>query len=184
MPLYAIAYYFHVTQTYYTPESIYLYLVQTLLITFCIPLIVFYLLMVTKKIDSIMAGEVTQRRIPLLVQSLLFGSLLIKTFTLTATPVLFWFITASAISSLVAYGLTFYPKKISLHMLGIASLTVFMFGVNKLFNLENYILLSIIVILNGCVATSRLAMKAHTYQELIWGYLVGTIPQMLVLFFL
>ena len=37
-------------------------------------------------------------------------------------------------------------------------------------------------LLNGFIASSRLEMKAHTYQELIIGFVLGAVPQLLLLF--
>ncbi|WP_428223642.1 hypothetical protein [Flavobacterium sp.] len=184
IPFYTICYYFSVTREYYLTESIYLYLKQTLLITFLIPLAVFYLLVTYKKIDTIMAGKVTQRRIPLLLQTLLFLSLVIKTFTLENTPLLFYFILASAVSSSSAYLLTFWKKKISLHMLGIVSMTVFIIITSKAFQLNNFMMIASLLLLNGVVASSRLALRAHTYEELIQGFYIGAVPQMAIVYFL
>ena len=184
IPFYTICFYFSVTHEYYLTESIYLYLIQTLLITFLIPIAVFYLLLTYKKIDTIMAGKVTQRRIPLVLQTLLFLSLAIKTFTLENTSLLFYFILASAVSSSCAYLLTFWNKKISLHMLGIASMTIFLIITSKAFHLNNFMTVACMLLLNGVVASSRLALRAHTYEELIQGFCIGAVPQMAILYFL
>lgn len=40
----------------------------------------------------------------------------------------------------------------------------------------------LLILLNGFVASSRLEMKAHTNKELIIGFVLGVIPQLLLLF--
>jgi len=46
----------------------------------------------------------------------------------------------------------------------------------------NTALIIFMVLMNGFVASSRLIMKAHTPQELVIGVLLGSIPQILLLF--
>jgi hypothetical protein len=40
-------------------------------------------------------------------------------------------------------------------------------------------MIAFLVFMNGVVASSRLEMKAHTYKELVIGFLLGVIPQLL-----
>jgi acid phosphatase family membrane protein YuiD len=44
-------------------------------------------------------------------------------------------------------------------------------------------LIAFLVLMNGFVASSRLEMKAHTPKELVIGFLLGIIPQLLLLRF-
>ena len=41
--------------------------------------------------------------------------------------------------------------------------------------------IAMLILLNGIVASSRLEMNAHTNKELIIGFILGAIPQLLLL---
>ena len=47
--------------------------------------------------------------------------------------------------------------------------------------IQSMIPISILILLNGIVASSRLEMNAHTYKELVVGFFIGAIPQLLLL---
>jgi membrane-associated phospholipid phosphatase len=130
-----------------------------------------------------MVTDVTQRKIPLVIQIALLGALIFKSFTPEVNPELYYFFLGSMMSSAIALTLVFYKKKISLHMLGMASLTVFCISCFIHFGIKNVYCISVLLLCNGLVASSRLEMKAHTPTELTLGYLIGLIPQLLLLFF-
>lgn len=179
--VFAVLYFFLITNGYYNYNTIYLYVIQTLIITVFIPIACFYLLVTLKKIDSIMVTNVSQRKIPLFIQILLCLALIGKSFTPSNFPELFFFFLGSVFSSTIALILAFYHKKISLHMLGMASLTVFCVFCSLRFGIKNFTFLSTLITLNGFIASSRLTMKAHSKTELILGFIIGGIPQMMVL---
>jgi membrane-associated phospholipid phosphatase len=128
-----------------------------------------------------MVTNVAQRKIPLFIQIILCSSLLFKSFTLNTFPELFFFFLSNIISTAIALILTFAQKKISLHMLGITSLTVFCIYCSLKYGYKNTSFLSILIALNGLVASSRLSMKAHTKIELLLGFIIGALPQIIIL---
>lgn len=179
----AIFYFFIITDRYFLYENIYLYLIQILLLTVFIPLAFFYLLIMLNKIDSIMISDVDQRKIPLFLHILLLSVLIFKSITLDNLPELFYFYLGSTISSGIALILTFFKRKVSLHMLGIAALTTFCISASMHFQIRPLIFISVLLFCNGLVASSRLYMKAHSNNEIITGYLIGLIPQLSLLYF-
>lgn len=179
----AALFYFTSTQGYFNYETMYLYIIQILIITVFIPLASFYLLVSLQKIDSIMVTKVEQRKIPLFLQSLLLSSLIFKSITIDVLPELFYFYLGSIISTFLALILALFHKKASLHMLGISSLTVFCMACSLHFQFRIPILIAVILLINGLVASSRLYMKAHTVFELTLGYTIGALPQLILLLF-
>lgn len=135
------------------------------------------------KVDSVMLSNVSQRKIPLFIHIALLTYLIIQITTRNNIPELFFFFAGSIASSYIAILLVFFNKKISLHMLGMSSLTIFCIGLCIHFNVKVIIFISILILFNGLVASSRLYMNAHTTNELILGYLTGLIPQLILLFF-
>jgi hypothetical protein len=68
-------------------------------------------------------------------------------------------------------------------MLAISALTVFVIGLSIHNQTQNINMIAFFVLMNGVVASSRLEMKAHTNKELVIGFLLGVIPQLLLLRF-
>jgi hypothetical protein len=130
-----------------------------------------------------MVTHVSQRKIPLIIHILLLFVLILKSITLDNIPELYYFFVGSIMSSLIALILVFFRKKASLHMLGIGALTVFCISTSVYFHANDRVAIAVLLLCNGFVASSRLYMKAHTIKELVAGYVIGILPQLILLFF-
>lgn len=62
-------------------------------------------------------------------------------------------------------------------MLGMSALTAFVIGLSFHNQTNSVFLVAFIVLMNGFVASSRLAMKAHSATELGLGFFCGLLPQ-------
>lgn len=162
-------------------EKLYV-LFQAVVLTVCIPILVFFVLKMLGKVDSIMVYEAAQRKIPLLLHCFLILLLVKKTIVIDRYPELHFFLLGGLLSSLIALVLLFLNIKASLHLLAISALTVFISGLSMHLQLQNTLLVAMLILLNGLVASSRLIMNAHTYKELVIGFAVGTVPQLFLLF--
>ncbi len=142
----------------------------------------FVMLRATGKINSMMAPMVSERKIPLVIQCFLIISLVRNGITLERYPELHFFLLGALFSTLIALLLLFANIKASLHMMGISALTLFIIGLSMHFQTQNTLPIAFLIVMNGFVASSRLEMKAHTIKELIIGFLLGCIPQLLLLY--
>lgn len=177
----ALFYFFMKEETFSDQEKIYV-LLQVFLITVIIPLLFFLLLRTTGKVDSVMINETAQRKIPMALQCLLFILLVKRTILVTRYPELHFFLLAALFATLGATILLFFKIKISLHMLGISALTVFIVGLSMHLQIKIPIVIALLILLNGIVASSRLVMKAHSPFELTLGCAFGVFPQLLFLY--
>ncbi|KQB42899.1 putative transmembrane protein [Flavobacterium daejeonense] len=182
IPIYATLFYLFSNQSYFFNKEKYLVLLEVSVITFAIPILFFVLLRLTGKITSIMVPELSERKFPLVIQCFLLILLVKKSITLERYPELHFFMLGALSSTLIALILLFANKKASLHMTGLSALTFFIFGLSLHHHTANTALIIFMVLMNGFVASSRLIMKAHTPQELVIGVLLGSIPQILLLF--
>jgi hypothetical protein len=182
IPVYATLFYLFSNNSYFLNQEKYFVLVQVLIITVLIPILFFFLLRATGKIGSIMAPLLSERKIPLLIQCFLIILLVRKGITVERYPELHFFLLGALFSTLFALLLLFVKTKASLHMMGISALTVFVFGLSVHYQSQNIFAITFLTIMNGFVASSRLVMKAHTSMELIIGVLLGSIPQILLLY--
>ena len=164
-----------------TQEKLFIFF-QVAIVTIVIPMLVFLLLRATGNVDTIMIAKTSQRKIPLVIHCFLLILLVRKSITIERYPELHFFLLAALMSTMLALVLLFGNIKASLHMIAISSLTVFVIGLSLHFQTQNIIAISILILLNGIVASSRLEMKAHTSKELVLGFFLGAIPQILLLF--
>lgn len=179
--VYAVLLFFIFGESYFEYRQIYLIIVQIVIITIFIPITFYYLLLSMGRVDSIMLSDKAHRKLPLLIHCILLFILIRKSITAEHFPQLYYFFAASLLSTLAALIMVFAGFKVSLHMIGITALTVFTIGISLHFQTRMVAVIIPLLLVNGFVASSRLEMKAHTVSELVWGSLIGTIPQLLLL---
>jgi hypothetical protein len=172
--------YFYLIETEFNKFQQFLIICQISIITIFIPITFFYILKMMGKIDSVMASQIPERKIPLIGQAILLYVLFTKSITHGLMMQLHFFFIGGMISAIIAFLFLFFKIKSSLHMLGTSSLLAFAIGLSSYNQSNNLLLISSIILLNGLVATSRLEMKAHTYKELIIGFFIGLLPQIMV----
>jgi len=68
-------------------------------------------------------------------------------------------------------------------MIGISGLFMFFVALAVQFAVNITGVLAVVVLAIGGVATSRLHLKAHTVKELIFGFFIGIIPQIVLVNF-
>lgn len=128
-----------------------------------------------------MIYNVSQRKIPLLVQTIIILILINFVVNHEQLTSLYLYYAALLVSCIICLFLVFLKQKASLHMVGITSLLGYCIVLQLFFGTTNTILISILIAFIGIVATSRLYMKAHTYRELWLGFLIGLLPQIILL---
>lgn len=184
IPLLAIVFYFLVwTHSLTTTEQLLVY-TQGIIFTIILPVLCFLFLKSINAIDSVMLPILSQRKIPLLIQAILFLVLLTQGNMFIYIPGLYYFFLGCFISTLAALLLVLLEVKASLHMVGISSLVAFCIAMSVYTQRNLLVEISILFLLNGFVGSSRLYMKAHTPKELIVGFLVGFLPQLLLVPFI
>jgi hypothetical protein len=181
--VYAALFYFFLNDSYYTNLEKYFALFQIVIITILLPILFFFVLRITGKVDSVMISEISQRKIPLVILCFLTLLLIRKSITIAHFPELYFFFLGGLSSTIIALVLLFFKTKASLHMVAISTLTVFVIGLSIHNQTRNLNMIAFVVLMNGFVASSRLEMKAHTPKELVIGFLLGIIPQLLLLYF-
>ncbi|MFE3871257.1 hypothetical protein ACFX5F_08460 [Flavobacterium sp. ZS1P70] len=174
-------YLFFNTTVFGTEEKLFVFF-QVAIITVIIPILFFLILKAVGKIDSIMVAEVTQRKIPLILQCFLIIILVRKSITIHRYPELHFFFLGALLSTILALLSLFGNIKASLHMMAISALTVFVIAISLHFQFQNTFIIAFLILANGLVASSRIEMNAHTNKELIIGFGLGSIPQLLLLF--
>jgi len=183
IPLLGTIFYVLLDNRHFTlPQCLILFL-QIIIITVLLPVVFFFLLRTVGKVDSVMLSDISQRKIPLLLQLMLFVVLIEKGITYERFTSLYFFFVGGIISTLLAFLLLFLKFKASIHMIGISSLTVFIISLSIVNEINTINTVAFFVIMNGFVASSRLVMQAHSNKELLIGFLCGAVPQAVLLYY-
>jgi membrane-associated phospholipid phosphatase len=66
-------------------------------------------------------------------------------------------------------------------MVGLAGIFMFVISLSIFFSLNLVFSIVFLIIALGLTATSRLYFKAHTGAEIVLGFFVGLLPQLIVL---
>lgn len=183
VPVYAALHYFFCNNAYYSDPEKYVAIFEIALITIVLPMLFFYILRASDQVDSIMLANITQRKTPLVLQCFLTVVLLRKSITLAHFPELHYFFRGALFSIILALIFLFFRTKASLHMIAISAWAVFVIGLSIHNQNRDLIVIAFLVLMNGFVASSRLALKAHTPKELVVGFLLGILPQLYLFMF-
>ena len=183
IPLLGTVFYVLLDGRYLTLLQYIVLFLQIIIITILLPIAFFYLLKTLGKIETVMLSEISQRKIPLLLQLMLFGILIQKSITVERFPSLYFFFLGGLLTTIFTFLLLYVKVKASIHMIGISSLTIFIIGLSIHNQINTIYLVAFFMIMNGVVASSRLVMEAHSKKELLIGFLCGVIPQIALLYF-
>jgi hypothetical protein len=180
MPLLGILFYYTVTPRFLNTEIIYSHLMVVAIVTIAIPLVIFFLLKNFGVVTSIHLRDVRERKLPLMIQSILLLLLIKFVFNPYDHAALYYFILGVLFTTLTALILVFFNFKVSLHQMGVAGLSVFVIMLSIHFEINLLLWMGFACIVNGWVASSRLHTQSHTSQELIMGFVIGAFPQLLL----
>jgi hypothetical protein len=133
-----------------------------------------------KHLDNVNMDEKRQRSIPLFFTAICFyagyyivskfsHSMLINAYMLSATVTVFCLLLISLF------------WKISMHMAGIGGLTGLIIVLSTVYQIDMVLILSAAILIAGTIATSRLAMNAHSILQVFTGYLLGIMVVLLIM---
>lgn len=148
--------------------------------TYLIPLMFLFTLKNSKVIESLHLEKSQERKFPLMffISISFLLSTLIKKGGSTMDLSLFFYGMTLALS--IAYLLLYKNFRASLHMIGIGGLIGFFIFFSFEYQLNLLLLISILFVIAGFIATSRLKLKAHQLKEVYWGFLIGILSEFAV----
>jgi len=177
IPAYTTLFYFLVTQSFFYKHEIYLVFIQVLILTTLLPMSAYYLLKSLSLVKSRKLEDKKERKLPLAFYALLLFFLIKNTFTSLVVPELYYYFVGMLISIVAALALILTGHKASLHMTGIASLTLFVISISAYYHIELLYAMAFLIVCSGFVASARLMAGTTTLGEIILGALLGIVPQ-------
>lgn len=180
VPLQTVGLYFIVQYYYFTPLELSIILSQVAIVTFFIPISLYYLMRSLRILQSsVMVSETKERIFPFALNILLLytlKSLVLYNNSAYELKIYFWGLMLSY--SLLLVG-ALCKQKYSVHTtLLTAGLTFFTL---LLIHQKTPALILLIgcILITGLTTSARLYLRAHTSYEVLVGGLIGTIPQIL-----
>lgn len=180
MPLFAVLWYYAITPRFLEPQVMLANIYAIATLTTFTPIVLFFMLKNIGIVSSIHLVDVRERKYPLMIQVLLLLLIIKLIFKPYQEIELYYFFVGILATSLTALFLVLFKFKVSLHQMAIAGVTMFLIGVSIHFNINMLGSISILCIVNGLVASSRIHTKSHSVIELCFGFFIGGIPQFLL----
>lgn len=180
MPLLGVIFYFSKSPRYLPMEIIQAKLVSLFILTILLPILLYYLLKSLGKTDSIYLQSTKERIFPLVLNAIITLLIIIRVLPSNEIIELYYFFVGILISTLTCLILAILKFKASIHMMAVSGVFMFFLALSIHFSININGTLALIAILIGAIATSRLHLKAHTYPELIIGFFIGLIPQIIL----
>lgn len=177
IPIYTTTLFYIISPKFFPQPQVITNLVSLILISCFLPLIVYVILFKLNKVSTIHLKSPEERIIPLTIQAFVFiiiGSIIFKDFRHVELKLFFW---ASGLSAFTALIFAFNNFKASLHMIALSGPVVFCVFLSIFYqiNILKGLVLGTMLIALTCI--SRLIMKAHNLKEIIWGIIIGIVPQ-------
>ncbi len=154
--------------------------------TAIVPIIITLILKSLNLISSLHMPKREERMIPFLVTGVAYVSIIFiytKVLDLHLPPEILSFMMGAALAIIIGFLIT-SSYKISIHMIGIGGVVGVVVLLSKLG--EEVLIYPLIatIIASGFIAFSRIQLKAHTYQQVISGFILGFTCEIIPLFFI
>jgi hypothetical protein len=151
------------------------------LLSVVLPILLFFLLKTTNRIKSIHLESVEERIIPIGIFILILILILFRVFPINELIEPYFFILGVFGSTLACLILAVLKFKVSIHMISVGAVLMFFIALSIHFHINIIGSIASMCVIAGLVATSRLHLKAHSMVELIIGFFIGVIPQIIVM---
>lgn len=174
-------------------------MIYVLMLTIILPGITVLLMRAMGFVNSIHLKDRSERIIPLIITGAFYLWLFVNIYENTTIPLAFsTFVLGSTIGLFLTFFLSLFAK-VSLHTTGIGGFFVGILLIKYYFSYDSFnlelgslgyyaistdILVFISLFIAGLVGTSRLILRAHSLNEVITGYGVGVVAQLIAFSFL
>ena len=180
MPILGVLFYFAKSPRFIPEEVIHAKLISLFILTIVLPLLLFFLLKTLGKVKTIKLETTKERIYPLLLNCIIIVLVLKRIVTPSQVLELYYFFLGVLISNLTCLLLVILKIKASIHMMALSGILMFFIALSIHFSININGTLALMSIIIGAVATSRLHLKAHNYMELIIGFFIGLVPQLIL----
>lgn len=178
IPCMATGCYFYISTGFFSTFEMKLAVFHVLMMTFLLPICIYFMLRSMNMMSSsIMVENRAERSAPVFLNIVLLGILVFFIWQYNRMYDLKHFIVGYMISYFIAWLSVLAKKKYSIHLLSYSAFAVFVLKSLIDYHSPITIGLALLLLFYGCIASSRLEIKAHTPLELFVGTVIGMLPQ-------
>ncbi|MEO6347329.1 MAG: hypothetical protein ABIO60_05400 [Aquaticitalea sp.] len=181
MPLLGVLFYFSRTPRFIPDPIRQAKIFSITILTLILPILIFYLLKTVKAVQSVYLETTNERILPLIINCAIVTLILYRVLPASEIEELYYFFIGILCSTMAGLILAILKIKASIHMIAASGFFMFAIALSIHFKININGTIALMCIILGAIATSRLHLKAHTYAELIIGFFIGLLPQLIVL---
>jgi hypothetical protein len=153
------------------------------ILTVIIPIISYFILRNLGVVTSVFLPGRAERTYPLMISVLLLVMVLIKVIPNNYVIELYFYFAGLTAATLASLLLVFFKVKSSLHLMGMGSLLMFLISLSIHFEINITMAISMCTLATGLVATSRLYLESHNRAEVLIGFFIGLVSQLMTVRF-
>lgn len=181
MPFLGVVFYFTKSPRFIPLSIIKAKLFSLVLLTIILPILLFFVLRTLKKVNTINLETSKERIIPLVINCIIIFFIVRRVLPSNEITELYFFFIGILLSTLSCLILALLNFKASIHMIACGGVLLFFIALSIHFNININGSIAVFFIIIGAIATSRLHLNAHSNIELLIGFFIGLIPQLIVL---
>ena len=174
---------FNTFSTALDKNNAFLTFISVFIATGIMPVIISIILKELKLISSLHMPRKEERMLPFLLTGTLYYGviyLLSSIWNIPLDPLIYKFMFGATLAIIIGMLITF-NWKISVHMIGIGGVVGIVTVLSKTGPEVLLYLLSILIIIAGLIGFGRLQLKAHSFSQVIAGFLLGFSCEILIL---
>lgn len=183
IPLAGTIAYFIITPKYSPLEVQSGNILPIFILTIIIPIVSYLILRNIGVVRSIFMPSINERKYPLLIHIGLLLMIVYEVIPNNFVMEIHYYFLGLTVAAIAALFALLFKVKCSLHLMGLGSLFMFLTALSIHFEINITLALSILTVFIGLVASSRIYLKAHSKAELVIGFCIGFISQLLLIRF-
>ncbi|WP_435182268.1 hypothetical protein [Cellulophaga omnivescoria] len=173
--------YFKITPQYYTQNYFLGNTLPILILTVIVPIVCYIILRSTGYITSYTLPTIKERKYPLYISLSLLLLVIYKVIPNNYSSELYFYFIGLITAVFCSLILLFIHFKSSLHTTGMGSLLMFLISLSVHFEINIIYAIAITIFFTGLVSTSKLYLKTNSSLEIIVGFIIGLVSQLITI---
>jgi len=154
------------------------------IVTYLIPLLIIVLFKKLNLIKNYKTKSIKERKLPVALMVFLYYLLAITISNIANLRDLGLLFYSISLALFIVYVLFFFKIKASVHLLSLGTFMGFFMVLSNIHSKSFIIVIIILFLISGIVASARLTLKTHTTKEIYIGFFIGLITTSIVYFLL
>jgi hypothetical protein len=178
LPTIVVMLYFLLIPINFTSNQKLIILSLIFLVTYLIPLLILAVFKKLKIIESYQTDSIKERKLPVTLMVTLFyvlGNTLNTIANLKDLGLLFY---ATSLGLFIVYLLFYFKIKASLHLFSVGISIGFFMILSNLYSQPFLVVIILLFLVAGLIASARLNLKAHTTKEIYIGFFTGILSSL------